>query len=427
MPPVKQQRAVPMNIDMRVSLWRIYLATGTAAVTAYFLVPDNWWQTGTGAAIGLAAVAGLLVGIRMHRPRRPGLWWMLAAGLSGIAAGDFTYALYERALHQSAPFPSLADALYHAATGETAPVRLGDREVCGRPAARRRLARGLCLAVAAMGEGAGRGDHDRPGGPGRQPGRLPPGLAGRVPGGQPAAGPPATLAQVPSDHPGHGADRRPQRGRADPGDDRLRGRPGLPGTDRGPGRRQRLHRRDPGRGRGVRRGHRPAGPLHQRAAARQEPRPQHRLGRGRNRAGHHLGRRHAVAPPGRPPARGPSAERPARRAGRGRVGAGPQQPRQPLDPHAGMGLLPRDRVGEADAGPLSGHAGRPGRLQPLPDRGGGRSRGLARRHRRGHRLDLAAHASGGARLLRAVGGRLYRRPGPGWSISPASGPGGPGA
>jgi diguanylate cyclase (GGDEF)-like protein len=112
MPPVKQQRAVPMNIDMRVSLWRIYLATGTAAVTAYFLVPDNWWQTGTGAAIGLAAVAGLLVGIRMHRPGRPGLWLMLAAGLSCIAAGDFTYALYERVLHQSAPFPSLADALY---------------------------------------------------------------------------------------------------------------------------------------------------------------------------------------------------------------------------------------------------------------------------------------------------------------------------
>jgi hypothetical protein len=56
-------------------------------------VPDNWWQTGTGAAIGLAAVAGLLVGIRMHRPGRPGLWLMLAAGLSCIAAGDFTYAL----------------------------------------------------------------------------------------------------------------------------------------------------------------------------------------------------------------------------------------------------------------------------------------------------------------------------------------------
>ena len=29
-----------------------------------------------------------------------------------IAAGDVTYALYERVLHQSAPFPSLADVLY---------------------------------------------------------------------------------------------------------------------------------------------------------------------------------------------------------------------------------------------------------------------------------------------------------------------------
>ena len=112
MPPVKQQWAVLMKYVMRVSMWRIYLATGTAAVTAYFLVPDNWWQTGIGAAIGLAAVASLLVGIRMHRPRRPRLWWMLATGLSCIAAGDLTYALYERVLHQSAPFPSLADVLY---------------------------------------------------------------------------------------------------------------------------------------------------------------------------------------------------------------------------------------------------------------------------------------------------------------------------
>jgi len=33
---------------------------------------------------------------------------VLAAGLSCIAAGDFVYALYERVLHGSAPFPSLA-------------------------------------------------------------------------------------------------------------------------------------------------------------------------------------------------------------------------------------------------------------------------------------------------------------------------------
>ena len=70
---------------MRASAWRIYLAAGAAAVAGYFLVPDNWWQTGLNAGIGLAGVAGLLVGVRLHRPRRPGVWWLLAGGLSCIS------------------------------------------------------------------------------------------------------------------------------------------------------------------------------------------------------------------------------------------------------------------------------------------------------------------------------------------------------
>jgi diguanylate cyclase (GGDEF)-like protein len=97
---------------MRARAWRIYLVVGTAAVVGYFLLPDDWWQTGANAAIGLAGVAGLLVGVRLHRPRRAGLWWMLAGGLACIAVGDLVYALYERVLHGPAPFPSLADALY---------------------------------------------------------------------------------------------------------------------------------------------------------------------------------------------------------------------------------------------------------------------------------------------------------------------------
>jgi diguanylate cyclase len=101
-----------MNNHMRARLWRIYLVAGTTAVSGYFLLPDDWWQTGVGAAIALASVAGLLVGVWLHRPARRRLWWLLAAGLFCIAAGDFVYALYERVLHGSAPFPSLADALY---------------------------------------------------------------------------------------------------------------------------------------------------------------------------------------------------------------------------------------------------------------------------------------------------------------------------
>jgi hypothetical protein len=81
---------------MRARAWLIYLAAGTAAVAIYFVLPDNWWQTGANAAIGLAAVAGLLVGVKLHRPRHAGVWWMLAGGLFCIASGDFAYALYER-------------------------------------------------------------------------------------------------------------------------------------------------------------------------------------------------------------------------------------------------------------------------------------------------------------------------------------------
>jgi diguanylate cyclase (GGDEF)-like protein len=97
---------------MRARAWQVYLVAGTAVVAGYFLLPDNWWQTGANAAIGLAGVVGLLVGVKVHRPRRAALWWMLAGGLSCIAAGDLVYALYERVLHGPAPFPSLADALY---------------------------------------------------------------------------------------------------------------------------------------------------------------------------------------------------------------------------------------------------------------------------------------------------------------------------
>jgi membrane associated rhomboid family serine protease len=97
---------------MRARAWQAFLAAGTAAVVAYFLLPDTGWQTAVNAAIGLGGVAGLLVGATLHRPRRPAVWWMLAGGLLFIAAGDSAYALYERVLHGEAPFPSVADALY---------------------------------------------------------------------------------------------------------------------------------------------------------------------------------------------------------------------------------------------------------------------------------------------------------------------------
>jgi poly-beta-1,6-N-acetyl-D-glucosamine synthase len=63
-----------------------------------------------------------------------------------------------------------------------------------------------------------------------------------------------------------------------------------------------------------------------------------------------------------------------------------------------------------------------GGVQPVPHRRGAGRRRLARRHRRGHRADLAAHAAGRPRVLRALGGRLHRRPDPPGPLRAAAGP-----
>ncbi|HEX6678885.1 MAG TPA: GGDEF domain-containing protein [Actinomycetes bacterium] len=97
---------------MRTRAWWAYLAAGTAAVPCYLALPRDWWQTAANLLVGLAAVAALLAGIWLHRPRRPALWGTLAAGLLFITGGDIVYALYDLVLHTATPFPSLADAAY---------------------------------------------------------------------------------------------------------------------------------------------------------------------------------------------------------------------------------------------------------------------------------------------------------------------------
>jgi len=97
---------------MRANAWRVYLAIGTAAVVAYFLLPDSWWRTSAASLIGMSGVAGLVVGVKLHRPHRPSLWWILAAGLLLDVTGDFVMAVYERVLHDPDRFPTLADVIY---------------------------------------------------------------------------------------------------------------------------------------------------------------------------------------------------------------------------------------------------------------------------------------------------------------------------
>jgi diguanylate cyclase (GGDEF)-like protein/PAS domain S-box-containing protein len=64
------------------------------------------------AAIGLSSAAGVLLGVRLHRPSRRLPWYLLSAVLVSFTAGDTTYNILTDWLGQSNPFPALDDVFY---------------------------------------------------------------------------------------------------------------------------------------------------------------------------------------------------------------------------------------------------------------------------------------------------------------------------
>ncbi|MFF7872423.1 aminotransferase class I/II-fold pyridoxal phosphate-dependent enzyme [Streptomyces qaidamensis] len=75
-------------------------------MTVPVMVPVMW------AVMGLAGVAAMLIGTRLHRPAHAWPWWVLAAGLLVFIGGDTYYFVMEQYLGASNPFPSPADACY---------------------------------------------------------------------------------------------------------------------------------------------------------------------------------------------------------------------------------------------------------------------------------------------------------------------------
>ncbi|MGC0333870.1 diguanylate cyclase (GGDEF)-like protein/PAS domain S-box-containing protein [Streptomyces sp. SAI-170] len=85
--------------------------TLVCAVTAvYFIVPAT--RAPLWAVIGLAGVAAVLTGTRVHRPAHAWPWWVLAGGLLMFVTGDTYYNVLEEYFDASNPFPSPADACY---------------------------------------------------------------------------------------------------------------------------------------------------------------------------------------------------------------------------------------------------------------------------------------------------------------------------
>nr|WP_244376336.1 aminotransferase class I/II-fold pyridoxal phosphate-dependent enzyme [Streptomyces ficellus] len=88
----------------------LYVLFVIPLTVVYLTVPAR--HTSAWAMIGLAGVAAILIGIRIHRPARRWPWLMLAAANLTFTAGDTTYNILEASFGQVNPFPSLADVFY---------------------------------------------------------------------------------------------------------------------------------------------------------------------------------------------------------------------------------------------------------------------------------------------------------------------------
>ncbi len=99
-----QSRPLLWHIAIGLILVAVYYAPLPA--TAASLIYD--WFT-------LSAVAAIVWATRRRRPSAPRAWWLLAAGIALLLAGDLCWDYYELILAVEPPFPSIADALYLAA------------------------------------------------------------------------------------------------------------------------------------------------------------------------------------------------------------------------------------------------------------------------------------------------------------------------
>jgi diguanylate cyclase (GGDEF)-like protein/PAS domain S-box-containing protein len=103
--------AMASLLDRR-RLWLTYLAVGAVTCGLYVFVPPLKGSGPVINALGLYGVIGVVVGIRLHRPRARLAWWCFAAGLTLFWMGDlYTYS-YPKLFHADVPFPSLGDAIY---------------------------------------------------------------------------------------------------------------------------------------------------------------------------------------------------------------------------------------------------------------------------------------------------------------------------
>jgi diguanylate cyclase (GGDEF)-like protein/PAS domain S-box-containing protein len=99
-----------LRAGRRVLAWKLYLAANIPLIVVVFLFPHlHVYLWGT---LGVGSAAAMIVGVLRNRPAHRVAWVLLICGVATFAAGDITYDVLTEFLHQSNPFPSIADAFY---------------------------------------------------------------------------------------------------------------------------------------------------------------------------------------------------------------------------------------------------------------------------------------------------------------------------
>ena len=98
--------------DRRLQAWHVYLLVGVLATGVYFFLPSQSMQETVRPLFNLTALAAFVVGLLMHRPKRPLPWYLFTTGMLLFVLGIVVFVYYEITQGQEAPSPSLADVFF---------------------------------------------------------------------------------------------------------------------------------------------------------------------------------------------------------------------------------------------------------------------------------------------------------------------------
>jgi diguanylate cyclase (GGDEF)-like protein len=93
------------------SAWLLWTTAGVMGIVAHLLVPAGLPNALLNEAIGAASVVAIIVAVRIHRPARPALWYLLAAAQVAATIGDALFDYYKYVADID-PYPSVADLSY---------------------------------------------------------------------------------------------------------------------------------------------------------------------------------------------------------------------------------------------------------------------------------------------------------------------------